>query len=256
MRKRSFTPRCNGFTLLEVLIAISLMLALLGSMFTFTFNMLSTRARALEYSQKQLAATTLIERIESDLMTCLVGDRRTGAGVKGDESSLQILSRAVAASIALNGTSDPAVLGDLQQSLYRFSKQTGMIEASRGPVTGSNLPSKQYQPVGGSVFKVRFRFHDGNAWLDSFDSNSTGKLPVAVEIAVWFRPWPGEEMPSEEDDFIEDDRLTFDEIYKFDESEYAEISDLDLLSEPKPDRIRVIFIPDAGVDEDSGSAAS
>lgn len=255
MRKRTITPRCNGFTLLEVLIAISLMLALLGSMFAFTFNMLSTRARALEYSHKQLAATTLIERIESDLMTCLVGDSRTGAGVKGDEASLQILTRAVAASLALNGTSDPAVLGDLQQSLYRFSKQTGMIEASRGPVTGSNLPSQQYQPVGGSVFKVRFRFHDGDAWLDSFDSNSTGQLPVAVEIAVWFRPWPGEEMPGAEDEF-EDDRLTFDEIDTFDESEYAEISDMDLLSEPKPDRIRVIFIPDAGSSEDSEGATS
>ena len=256
MSRRSITNRPNGFTLLEVLIAIALMLALLGSMFAFTFNMLTSRARALEYSQKQLAATTLIERVESDLMTCLVGDRRIGAGVKGDESSLQILSRAVAASLALNGTSDPAVLGDLQQSLYRFRKQTGMVEASRGPVTGSHLPSQQYQQVGGALFKVRFRFHDGNAWLDSFDSNSAGQLPVAVEIAVWFRPWLGEEMPSEENEFVEDDRLTFDEIDTFDEREYAEISDMDLFSEPKPDRIRVIFIPDADVDEDSNGETS
>ena len=113
MRRRTIKAHCNGFTLLEVLIAITLMLALLGSMFAFTFNMLSSRARASDYSHKQLAATTLIERIESDLMTCLVGDRRIGAGVKGDESALQILSRAVAASLALNCTTDPAVLGDL-----------------------------------------------------------------------------------------------------------------------------------------------
>ena len=107
--------------------------------------------------------------------------------------------------------------------------------------------------MGGSVYKVRFRYHDGTSWLDTFDSRSYGRLPLAVEIAIWFEPWPGEEPVSQDepdDELGGSDRLTFDAIDTFDEREFAEQSDMDLYSEPKPDRIRVIVIPDAAAGDD------
>ena len=230
--------RHYGFTLLEVLIVIGLVSALL---------------RALEYSAQQLAATTPIERVSADLMTCVVGDADAGSGVEGDPRRLRIGTRSVAASLAERGAGDPAVFGDLQITEYTFYESQQQIKASRRfPQTNTDDRTTE-APVGGSVYKVRFRYHDGTTWLDTFDSRSYGRLPLAVEIAIWFEPWPGEEPVSQDepdDELGGSDRLTFDAIDTFDEREFAERSDMDLYSEPKPDRIRVIVIPDAAAGDD------
>ena len=80
--------RRRGFTLIEVLISIALVGMLLGSMFVFLFDMLSTRRRVLDHAARRLAAATLIEHLESELTTCLVGDGAHGAGIEGHESDL------------------------------------------------------------------------------------------------------------------------------------------------------------------------
>ncbi|MHC4990737.1 MAG: prepilin-type N-terminal cleavage/methylation domain-containing protein, partial [Planctomycetota bacterium] len=179
-RRRTRCP-CHprrGFSLLEVLIAIGLVIVLLGAMFAFMFDTLAARARALEHAGWQRAATTLIERVELDLMSCVVGDRVNGAGIDGDNTSLRILTRGVAAHLAAAGPGDPAVFGDLQQVEYRFEEDTGRLEARRMPAgarAGGNTP---FAPLGGAVYKVRFRYHDSSGWRDSFDSLLQGELPA------------------------------------------------------------------------------
>ncbi len=278
----SSAVRRRGFTLLEVLIATGLILALFGSMFTFLFDLLSVRERALDHAAKQLAATTLIERVEADLMSCLVGDDARGAGIEGNSTRLKILTRAVAGSLARRGVNDPAVFGDLQSAQYRFDDPSGHIEIARGPAGGqararpaareaargaastdarnAREPNGDrmetggtFTSVGGPVFLVRFRYHDGSGWRDSFDSLAADRLPVAVEVAVWFDPWPGIRPPPDPGDSLRPQRLTFDADDAFDERAFARESDLELFDEPMPDRIRVIAVLDPlGPVEDEG----
>ncbi len=240
----------RAFSLLEVLVAIGLVIVLLGSMFAFMFDTLSARRRALEHAGWQRAATTLIERVELDLMSCVVGNRVNGAGIDGDNMSLRILTRGVAAHLAARGPEDPAVFGDLQQVEYRFEEDLGRIEARRLPAGGRAAGDTPFAPLGGAVYKVRFRYHDSTGWRDSFDSLLEGALPAAVEIAVWFHPWPGDERPQDPaSEFEIPQRLTFDATAGFDDAEFARESDLELFDEPAPDRIRVIVIPDASADD-------
>ncbi len=278
----SSAVRRRGFTLLEVLIATGLILALFGSMFTFLFDLLSVRERALDHAAKQLAATTLIERVEADLMSCLVGDDARGAGIEGNATRLKILTRAVAGSLARRGVNDPAVFGDLQSAEYRFDDPSGHIEIARGPAGGqararpaareaargaastdarnAREPNGDrmetggtFMSVGGPVFLVRFRYHDGSGWRDSFDSLAADRLPVAVEVAVWFDPWPGIRPPPDPGDSLRPQRLTFAADDAFDERAFARESDLELFDEPMPDRIRVIAVLDPlGPGEDEG----
>ncbi len=243
--------RRRGFTLIEVLISIALVGMLLGSMFAFMLEMLSTRRRALDYTARQLAAATLIERLERDLATCLVGDRGHGAGIEGDATHLLVLSRSVAAHLAERGPGDPAVLGDLQQTEYRFNEQTGEIEARRtahpaGPDVAPTVEAG-FATLG-PAFRLRFRYHDSNRWQDAFDSLAEDRLPTAVEVAVWFDPWPGEE-PLARTAEPQRQRLTFDAGGGFDDAEAARRTDLDLSGEPRPDRFRVILIPDASTED-------
>jgi len=243
--------RRRAFSLLEVLIAIGLVIALFGAMFAFVFDTLSARSRALEHAGRQSAATTLIERAELDLMSCVAGGRANGAGVDGDNTSLRILTRGVAAHLAGRGPGDPAVFGDLQQVEYRFVEETGRIEARRRPAGDRGLDASEFAPLGGPVYKVRFRYHDSTIWRDSFDSLLREALPVAVEIAVWFHPWPGQERPETgaENGPEVPERLTFDATAGFDEAEFAGEAELQFFEEPPPDRIRVILIPDASADD-------
>lgn len=256
-RRRDLRPR--AFTLLEVLLAIGLMLALLGAMFAFFWDMLSVRARIIEETDRRRAAATLIERVERDLTTCLVGDGVVGAGVSGDATSLRILSRGVPVHrIEAEGAAE-AVLGDLEMTEYRFDERAGVITARRSTIVAGGEPDAEpdEEPdeesrfdLGGPVHRVRFRYHDGDGWRDAFDSRSADRLPSAVEIAVWFDPWPGEDAREPEDAIdAEPDSPTFDADAAFDERAFARTSDLDLFDEPRPDRIRVIAVPDAASPE-------
>ncbi len=251
MRRSRRPVARRAFTLLEVMIAIGLVGALVGSLFAFFFDIISWRARSIDLASRQLAATTLIERVETDLMTCLAGERAFGAGIEGDTTRLRILSRGVAASLAGRGVDDPAVFGDLQEAEYRFNGELRRIEARRRVEGDGAGAEPAFAAIGGTVHKVRFRFHDGTAWRDSFDSLSAGRLPTAVEVAVWFKPWPGDDAPpsGEEAEEAPFERLTFNAAAGFDERAYAELSDLDLFDEPMPDRVRVIAVPDAAGDD-------
>ena len=229
----------RGFTLLEVLVSIGLIMVLLGSMFAFLIDMMGSRRRVIDYTGRRRAAAALIERVEADLRTCLVGDRAGGAGIEGDETRVLITSRGVAIHLADRGAQDPEVFGDRQQSEYRFNDEVGEIEARRGTGDWASL---------GRVSKVRFRYHDSTRWRDSFDTLAEERLPVAVEVAVWIDPWPGEsETPTEP----QLERLTFDVSGGFDEAEAARRTDLDLFDEPQPDRFRVILIADAAPPDDN-----
>ncbi len=240
----------HGFTLLEVLIAIALIGALLSSMFVFMHEFLQSRSRALDYTARQRAAATLIDRVESDLIACIVGDERLGAGIDGDASRMTILTRGVAAHLAGRGI-DAGVLSDLQQSQYRFQESSRLIELRRGTPSGGGDEMPDDFAAIGPAFKVRFRYHDGDRWSDTFDSLASNRLPVAVEVAVWYRPWPGEQPAPVSGDAppAESDRLTFDTTGGFDDAAFARSSDMDSFDEPRPDRFRIIVIPDASADD-------
>ncbi len=247
MQQRS-RNRHRAFTLMEVLVAIALLLALFGVMFGFLNGVLSTRQHVLELTGKQRAASLLIDRVEADLLTCLVGDERHGAGVVGEPESLRLLTRGT-----LAGAEGDAVFSDLQVAEYRFDPSTHELSGSRG-VAGND--ASESHPFASRIYKVRFRYHDGEQWQDRYDSMQRGRLPVAVEVAVWFEPWPGDDWTVADDEFGPEpagaaERLTFDMDDTFDETEWAMRADRDFRDDPTPDRVRVIAIPDAAEESDA-----
>ncbi len=247
MKCRTFLPS-RGFSLIEVLVAIALLIALLGTLFIFMRNLLETRRRATEFAAQERAVSTLISSLESELMTSLVRGESAMAGIDGTETSLRILSRGVAVR-SVDGSSQ-SLFRDLQVTEFRFQEAARSLEGRREVLGSSGRGS--YIPLGGEIARVQFRYYDGQRWVTTFNSMTQNALPVAIEVAVWFRPWPGESPVS--DDLEADDgesdqpseRLTFDDtVDPFDEDAVID-TELAMLPPPSPDRVRVIVIPDGG----------
>ena len=203
-------PQRRAFTLMEVLVAIALVLALVGAMSWFLHDMMAGREQIDEELARRQAASLIIDRLEQDLLTCIAGDGRT-AGVRGTETELTVLMRSVPARLAARrsaaadgfdeagGALDeredhPSSLAllDLEAAVYRYDSRRGVLAMGRGLPAGrsASTPGVNAMPtaLAGVLGAVRFRYHDGSGWRERYDSARDGGLPTAIEVAVWYEP--------------------------------------------------------------------
>ena len=232
--------RRRGLTLLEVLIAISLGIVLLGSVTTFAWSQLNSRDRILEAAHARRSLTLAIDRLEQDLVSVIAGTSDGQAGLLGDRSSIVIHAR----GLAPRWSDDPStMIGDLHRLSLGFDAASGRIEMIRSPYQpGSELLEEDPSALPGVIRDLQFRFFDGQQWVEQWDSLREGRLPMAVEIAAWHgQP----ELDVEEVEFDSAFGLgSPDELQLDPESLFSEL-------ESVPDRRRVILIPDAGATEEA-----
>jgi len=164
-----------GFTLMEVLLALALTMLLVGAVFSFMENLGQRRDELARVGARARDLATLIDRIEADLTTAVVGDARGGAGIVGKGSEISVLTRRV---VAKSGRSD----GDLSRASYVFDAAGGVIRAGM-VAAGTDIPPSDIAAEG--IRLLRFRYFDGRAWRAEFDSQKENTLPAAVEIAIW-----------------------------------------------------------------------
>ncbi|MFO0827951.1 MAG: hypothetical protein U0572_07340 [Phycisphaerales bacterium] len=214
----------GAFTLFEVLVSVGLIVVLVAAMSAFLGDALRIRARVSDSLSRGLSAEAAIAEIESALQTCVVDDAALGVGVRGDSLRLIVLRSGLSAW-RLGGAEARRALEPVERVQFEFRADRRRIAMARGESEPSELP--------GDIYDVRFRYFDGRAWVDNFDSGELGRLPAAVEVSVWFEEPRGapvaRERPETDDDVA--------------------------ASEPEapPDRRRVIAIPDAHGDDEGGT---
>jgi len=204
--------RRPAFTLFEVLVAIALLGILATSVVTFVWRIVESRERLARSADAIIGTTMVLERIETDLLTSLAGQGETG--IQGTADTLLIRSRSVTMILA---SDQPP---DMQGTEYRLV--AGAIEARRW---SGEAAAGTFETMATGIERIRFRFHDGEEWQDSFDSARAGGLPVAIEVAVWL----GDGMPP---------LLT---------PPAADEPQPDETPLTAPDRLRVVAVPDGPV---------
>jgi prepilin-type N-terminal cleavage/methylation domain-containing protein len=213
----------RGFTLLEMIVAAALILALVGAMATFLSDALRIRSRVSEEIERARSADAAVSMIERALETTIVEDASAGGGVVGDSTSMTVL-RVGLSSWRLGTSERVRALDEIEPVRVRFDEGRRRIAIARGERPESELL--------GAVQRMRFRYFDGTVWSDRFDSVRLGRLPAAVEIALWLRPMAeASAEPAERPEFDDSPVPASEE------------------SGPKPDRIRIVAIPDAGPDD-------
>lgn len=218
----------RAFTLLEMMIALALTLALAAGVLAFLWNLEQARGPVLATSDRDRAVDEWLDRVESDLLGAVAATSH-GAGIDGGSERLVVRSRRVGAG---SGAGLRERLADLRLSVHEF--KDGAIAVGGGPDAPS--PPASAEVVRG-VGAVRFRFASGSSWSDHFDSAQARELPLAVEVSLWLSG-PGEPPVVRADSTEVDGGL---------EAPPGDEPPLELaLPERPPDRVRVIPIPDGG----------
>jgi prepilin-type N-terminal cleavage/methylation domain-containing protein len=227
----------RGFTLVEVLAAVALLVLLAAAVMSFLSVLRDRQKTVGDAYERQRGLSLVMERLDAEVTTCFADDGEGRAGVQGNASGLKLGSRGVG-------------IGSLGASAMQISStQMSSIE-----LTGDELRVTREEEVGGppqilrvpGIGKVRFRYHNGREWTSQFDSRSARGLPLAIEVSVWFAESVATDKIAGE--AIAGDGFASDgEDAQFDSSETADIP---------PDRVRVFVVPDGIVTGKSGSGVS
>lgn len=234
----------RAFTLIEVMLALAIMLALAGTVYTFLFDLIDSRDRIMSESDRSRMGIGALEQLERDIMTTIAGSTKLGTGIRGTPTSIELLSRGVTLPIEIDSQT---VLGDMQGVSLSWDGQYGTLSASRWDVLAGARTAPEV--ISDKVAYLQLRYYDGSQWRGSFTSSS--ELPVAIEIAIWFgkveyagastpglSDLPGEAPPS--------DNAAIPEWFEkeqpgFEEEEFDEVP---IPPQRPPDRLRVMLIPD------------
>lgn len=230
----------QAFTLIEVVLSLSLLVALAGVMFGAFRGIATGRDRVESKGAALAGASMLVERVEQSLFSAVAGAPGQGSGVVGTPTSLRVLSRGVYPV-------EPATyvgMQDLQQIAFDFDPSGRSVTMARGPATSG---AGQSGIIASEVERLEFAYYTGEQWVENFDSGSTGALPVAVQVSIWFTRGPATE-PTEPADLRgtggepdeDTDDLALDSSFEAEPDEETQPA-------RQPDISRIIIVPDGPV---------
>ena len=153
----------RGFTLLEVLLAIGIFIAVLIALARFTESIATGRARVLERAERQQVVDVLIDRL-GQILTTGAASHRGRSGLSGDNT--QVIS-----SIAQDRPDIHPLTSRRDLSIV-FNRNEGVVTFNDG-----------YQIALGDL---RLRYLAGDEWIDDFDSTIQNGLPQAITVEAWF----------------------------------------------------------------------
>lgn len=163
----------RGFTLVEVLIAIGLMVLLAALMANFGVTLADRKARIASVGSQVGSVSTVFTHLDA----ALTAADANGSGVRVSETSLTVSSRRVFTSTGVS---------ELEELAMIFDEAGGVLAVSR-PGTDSDMRLT-------GIDRIEFRAYDGRAWGD-FNAAS---LPQALEVSVWLTKASGDAPPAED----------------------------------------------------------
>lgn len=242
----------KAFTLVEVMLALTLSVILLGAIFTAMDQSWRLTANGREEMERSQLARALIRKIAIDVRAisfvppiltddsaAAAGATSTGStgastttgssgssstastatgttttdtaanetptarsiGIRGNAQRVEMhISRArrdLNFSASVNGNNVQSRSSDLRVLTYQLSTSgSGLIRTD-----GDRLATLMVEEKGGAattlaaqqvlapeVSYLQFRYFDGAAWYTSWDSESSGRLPRAIEVTLGFAP--------------------------------------------------------------------
>ena len=191
-----------GFTLLEIVLAVALALALIVAMLTFYQQVVQVRASLGQEIDKTSAERAVMNLLTTELRGARAS-REIGMGLEGALDQMRVVTTCLPGAttwIVTTSTETPPpaerdvqIVGwrlrivedeDNQLIIVGVERTCQKNVMARVAEEGKEIQTLLVSPR----FKfIRFRYCDGNTWLESW---SGGDLPGAVEIVLGEDPLP------------------------------------------------------------------
>lgn len=230
-------PR-GGFTLLEVVLALSLTIVVTGLLYGFYWSSLRTTEAEKAGSRDVQLVRVVLDRLGREIRQATGFSPSYGAGLIGQQHAISIITAGLPDKQLMYPRSikDEQYVGqfDLHEVRYYIGWDEENIDTNGHPralglvrrenktmlremviesdVEGDAgddertvaIKEELYAP---EIKYIEFKYFDGGSWWDEWEITQGNSLPQVVRVTVGFKPVPPEEEEMElvEDDFLRDE---------------------------------------------------
>lgn len=178
--------RQQGFTLIEVLIAVTISAMLLVSIYGVFASLSSAKTRLETEGEGYHLARVIFDRIGREIRGGYVDRQSPETRMRGgiDDRGVPFFSLATTAGTPRQGRSSGIAL--VRYELHKEAdKPTGSATLMRSetPYFAESAPALAYRLASG-IETVQVRFLSGGEWLDQWPPDTTDDPPRAVEVTL------------------------------------------------------------------------
>ena len=190
MKRSVLTRSCStdnaagGFTLIEVLVAITLLSLVLTAVYGVFTTLSTTQKRLQGDSEAYHQARIIFDRIGREIRTCYLDTGNDRSAFVSGEDSLGQPYLEFSSTSALTSGDTPGGVTRVRYALETDLGETvGTLYRSAQPLFFSDDTAKR-QRMSNRIKTVSWRFYDGNEWQEDWDSTATRDLPQSVEMEL------------------------------------------------------------------------
>ena len=173
----------RGLTLLELLLASSMLVVLLGIVWSVTLALSRTETERIQSTEQQRIVRNWTKILSEDFLSVIQDTEqlnKTGGsetirhfGVSGTTSQLRV---------------DISESSALQKVFYEFHPVSGLVRQKQDyTILESARETMQSAP---EIVSGQFRYYDGNTWHEQWTSLERKSAPTAVEVTFYSLPLP------------------------------------------------------------------
>jgi prepilin-type N-terminal cleavage/methylation domain-containing protein len=194
----------SGFTLIEMIIALALIVGLMGSVLVFYRHTTSVRDSVIDKAQSLSARRLVMDRLTDELRSAA---GVSNIGVVGSSDQIRfvtcVLPDVTASASQVFGAAPPPPQTDLSLVGYRLRLSVDDqgqsivegLERSWQPVldlAAAEAPPASVTLLAPTIQFISFRYFDGSTWQSQW---SRSDLPLAVEVTIGESPLPEGQTP-------------------------------------------------------------
>lgn len=178
--------RSAGFTLIEVLIAISITAIVLSAVYGIFTSVFQAREQAMVESETSQLGRVLFERIGRELRGAWQpqqGKRFFEAGLDRDQR--QVLRFATASTtLEATGRGGIAAIRYGLEALPDGPLDRFYLMRNEEPYHQRDRLDQGSYPMSGKLKSVTWRFYGPDGWVQTWSADTTGTLPQLVEMTI------------------------------------------------------------------------
>jgi len=198
----------NGFTLIEMLIAASLVALVMSAVYGAYAAASRSTIRGTKSADRYEQGRVFLDRIGRQIR-CAAGnpssrgekkiehgkEKKTarvcfrGIGGSAEDAMIHLMTTS---SLCPEAGADSAVY----EATYRFDRGEGIVWYAQRVSIGKESGEMEWQKVGENVASLHFLFFDGKEWQENW-SGEESELPAAVKVTIAYTDGGGRVIPME-----------------------------------------------------------